>query len=69
MVQIAGALPQAAPSASMLLQVHDELVFEVPEADVTQLATFVTSMMESVVELDVPLVANAGYGANWLDAH
>ena len=69
MVHIDTHLPAAVPSASMILQVHDELVFEVPVEDVDALAAFVTRAMEDVVELNVPLVANAGFGRNWLDAH
>ena len=52
----------------MLLTVHDELVFEVPEAHVEQATTLVRQGMEHAVELDVPLRADIGWGPTWADA-
>ena len=52
----------------MLLTVHDELVFEVPEANVQEAAALVREHMEHAVELDVPLQADIGWGPNWSDA-
>ncbi|HXE58387.1 MAG TPA: DNA polymerase I [Gemmatimonadales bacterium] len=52
----------------MLLQVHDELVFEVPEAELEAARALVVRHMETVVELRVPLVVDVGVGDNWLDA-
>jgi DNA polymerase-1 len=52
----------------MLLQVHDELVFEVPTAEVDAMRDLVRSNMEGVVKLDVPLVVDVGVGPNWRDA-
>jgi DNA polymerase-1 len=52
----------------MLLQVHDELVFEVPTAEVETMRELVRGNMESVVKLDVPLVVDIGVGPNWRDA-
>jgi DNA polymerase-1 len=52
----------------MLLQVHDELVFEVPDAEVETMRALVRTCMETVVRLDVPLVVDIGVGPNWLDA-
>ena len=46
----------------MLLQIHDELVFEVPEVEITATKTLVKEAMESVMDLDVPLVANLAVG-------
>jgi len=51
----------------MLLTVHDELVFEVPEAAVGEAAGLVKERMEHAVELDVPLQADVGWGPNWSD--
>ncbi|MFZ0662745.1 MAG: DNA polymerase I [Acidobacteriaceae bacterium] len=51
----------------MTLQVHDELVFDVPEAEVDEVRELVQREMESVVELSVPLVADVGVGPNWRD--
>ena len=52
----------------MLLQVHDELVFEVPPEELERMSELVRSHMEGVVELKVPLVVDLGVGPNWLDA-
>ncbi len=54
---------------SMLLQVHDELVFEVPEGEEEAAAAWVKQRMESAMEVKVPIVADAGWGKNWLEAH
>jgi len=59
--------------AKMLLQVHDELLFEVPEADVEETIKVVRKVMQDAampaVKIDVPLVVDAGKGANWAEAH
>lgn len=55
--------------AEMLLQIHDELIFECPPAEVEALTELVKRHMETVVELDVPLVADVGHGASWAEAH
>jgi DNA polymerase-1 len=52
----------------MLLQVHDELVFEAPPDEVDDLRALVKAEMEGVRKLDVPLVVDAGVGDNWRDA-
>jgi DNA polymerase-1 len=51
----------------MVLQVHDELLFEVPAEETQEIAELVRSEMEGVVKLDVPLVADLGFGPNWRD--
>ena len=51
----------------MLIQVHDELVFEVPRADLNRLAGLVRQTMESAAALDVPLTVTLKAGPNWLD--
>jgi DNA polymerase-1 len=53
----------------MILQVHDELVFEVSDAEVDQLDSLVRDRMESVYALEVPLVVEVGLGSNWREAH
>lgn len=55
--------------ARMLLQVHDELIFEVAEADLDATRALVKEVMEGAAQLDVPLVVDAGSGLNWDDAH
>jgi DNA polymerase-1 len=55
-------------AARMLLQVHDELVFEAPPSEVDGLTALVRNHMQGAVELRVPLVVDIGVGPNWLDA-
>ncbi|WP_104026752.1 DNA polymerase I [Vibrio jasicida] len=53
----------------LLMQVHDELVFEVEESSLSEIENKVQNLMESAAELKVPLVAEAGHGDNWDQAH
>jgi len=53
----------------LIMQVHDELVLEVPDDEVETVKQNVRELMESVAKLDVPLVADVGVGANWDEAH
>ncbi|MCH7692624.1 MAG: DNA polymerase I [Proteobacteria bacterium] len=69
MVRLPGALLDASLSARMLLQVHDELIFEVPEAEVDDTAALVKKVMGSAASLEVPLVLDTGVGYNWDEAH
>ena len=69
MIDLPGALRDAGLSSRMLLQVHDELIFEVPEAEVAQTRHVVVSVMENAASLRVPLVVDAGVGDNWAEAH
>jgi DNA polymerase-1 len=57
------------PGARMILTVHDELVFEVPEERVEEASKLIRDAMSSAVKLDVPLVVDVGSGASWNDAH
>jgi DNA polymerase I len=68
MLKIADRLPVDGHGARMLLQVHDELVFEVPVDALEQVRTLVVHEMEHAAELSVPLVVATGFGDNWLDA-
>jgi DNA polymerase-1 len=69
MVRLPRALRDAGLNARMLLQVHDELVFEVPQAEVEATAALVKSIMESVATLRVPLSVEIGTGHSWAEAH
>ncbi|MCB9958881.1 MAG: DNA polymerase I [Rhodospirillaceae bacterium] len=69
MVRLPGALAKAGLGARMLLQVHDELVFEAPEAEAEETSALVRRVMEGAAHLSVPLVADAGIGPNWAKAH
>lgn len=67
MLAIARDVLPAWPAARMTLQVHDELLFEVPDADVGAVARRVRELMEGAFPLTVPLVADAKAGRNWLE--
>jgi DNA polymerase-1 len=67
MLAIARDVLPAWPGARMTLQVHDELLFEVPDADVDPVAQRVRALMEGAFPLTVPLVAEAKAGPNWLE--
>ncbi len=69
MIRVPGALAAKNLGARMLLQVHDELVFEVPDAEVAETEAVVREVMEGAAHLDVPLVVDTGRGANWGEAH
>jgi len=68
MVRIDRELERRDDQAAMLLQVHDELVFEAPAAEAAEIAALAKREMERVRELDVPLLADVGIGGNWRDA-
>lgn len=69
MICIHDWLSQNKKDTHMIMQVHDELVFEVPAAQADHLAQEVRRCMEHVVELSAPLVVNIGIGDNWDEAH
>ena len=55
--------------ARLLLQVHDELDFSVPVDEIDRLSAMVKAVMEGIVELSVPLIADVSYGDTWAEAH
>ncbi|MDC0176155.1 DNA polymerase I [Planctomycetaceae bacterium] len=67
MIGVDRALKQDGHPGTMLLQIHDELVFEVPENDLESLVALVRQEMESALALDVPLVVDCAAGHNWLE--
>ena len=69
MMRLEPALAAANLSARMLLQVHDELVFEVPEAEAEATRALVKKVMEEAASLDVPLVVETGVAKSWAEAH
>jgi DNA polymerase-1 len=69
MVEVAQVLEDRGLSARMILQVHDELVFEVSDAEADPLESLVRDRMESVYALEVPLLVEVGLGSNWREAH
>ena len=68
MVAVRKRLRQELPEARLVLQVHDELIVECPEAQAETAAALLKEEMENVVSLSVPLTADAHWGRNWLEA-
>ncbi len=68
MIELDKQLKEKQFKASMLLQVHDELVFEVPQDELETLDQLVKGVMEKAVELDVPLITESSWGKTWYDA-
>ena len=68
MIRIHAALKREGLGAKMVLQVHDELVFEIPEGERSDAGALVKREMEGVASLAVPLVVSVGAGRNWIDA-
>ncbi len=69
MVKVQQVLDQEQRQTRMIMQVHDELVFEVPDSEVEWLKTEIPKLMAGVAELKVPLLAEVGVGPNWDKAH
>jgi DNA polymerase-1 len=69
MVRIARKLREKRLAVRMILQVHDELVFELPEDEVETLKVVARAEMTEALPLSVPVVVDFGYGKNWLEAH
>ncbi|MDI6615885.1 MAG: DNA polymerase I, partial [Syntrophaceae bacterium] len=69
MLRIAGEIEERKLAARMIMQVHDELVFEVPEPEVEKVMDLVRRQMEGVIELKVPLKVEIASGKNWDEAH
>jgi DNA polymerase-1 len=69
MIRLPDALKAARLKAQMLLQVHDELLFEVPDKEIDKAKEVARKVMESAASLTVPLVVETGVGANWAQAH
>lgn len=68
MIEMAKRLKESDLQATMLLQVHDELVFEVPESELEALDQLVKDVMENTVQLDVPLLTDSNWGETWYEA-
>ena len=69
MVDVQAWLEREKLATKLIMQVHDELVLEVPEAELDRVKPNVERLMMGVAQLDVPLVVDAGVGANWEEAH
>jgi DNA polymerase-1 len=69
MIDVAAWLAAHEPRARLIMQVHDELVIEVPEGNAAEIGAAVVRIMESAAQLRVPLRVDQGLGANWDEAH
>ena len=69
MVRVARRMKQEGMKSKMILQVHDELNFSVLPEEREQMQRLVVEEMQSAASLSVPLIADCGWGTNWLEAH
>ncbi len=69
MISLDAAMSQSGLDMRMIMQVHDELVFEIAETDLDAAITMITGQMQGAAELAVPLVVDVGTGVNWDEAH
>jgi DNA polymerase-1 len=69
MISVDGWLREAQPAANLVMQVHDELVFEVRENELERLRREVVGRMSAAADLEVPLVVDTGHGPDWDTAH
>jgi len=69
MVHIQNRLDKENLKSKMTMQVHDELNFSVPKAEIDMAKKLVVEEMENAIKLRVPLIADCGIGTNWLEAH
>jgi DNA polymerase-1 len=69
MIRISNKLREEKLKSKMIMQVHDELVFEVPENEKEIMGHLVIQEMENALPLEVPVVVDTGWGANWEEAH
>ena len=69
MIAVQGWIEQSKLQTRLVMQVHDELVLEVPQSELEQVKAKVPELMAGVAKLEVPLVADPGVGDNWDEAH
>jgi DNA polymerase-1 len=69
MINIYNELRKRKVKTKMVLQVHDELVFDAHKDEIDELRPLIKELMENALPLNVPVVADTGVGDNWLDAH
>ena len=69
MIRLPAALEAAKLKTAMLLQVHDELLFELPQKELDKAIVAIKTVMEGVATLSVPLVVDTGHGSSWAEAH
>jgi DNA polymerase-1 len=69
MIDINKFLNKEMPEVKMIMQVHDELIFETPRNESKEVLVTMKDMMEDAVKLEIPLIADAAIGDNWNEAH
>ena len=69
MIDIQDFLEKEMPNVKVIMQVHDELIFEAPKENAEEVLSKMKAMMEKAVKLDIPLIADAAIGTNWNEAH
>ena len=69
MINVARRIQEEKMLSRMVLQIHDELVFDTVPEEVERLQKIVREEMENVIELSIPLTVECNYGKNWLEAH
>ena len=69
MINVAARLEKEGLQSRMVLQIHDELVFDAIPSEVERLEALVKEEMENVIKLSVPLTVECNHGNNWLEAH
>tara|TARA_B100000029_G_scaffold132235_1_gene126072 strand:+ start:7 stop:1410 length:1404 start_codon:yes stop_codon:yes gene_type:complete len=69
MINVANRIKKSQLKSKMILQIHDELLFEVPKNEIDLLSCLVKEEMENAIKLDVPLKVDCDYGNNWFEAH
>jgi DNA polymerase-1 len=69
MIEVDAWLTEEKLQTKLIMQVHDELVLEVPEGEVEKIREGLTGRMQDAAELDVPLIVDVGQGASWDEAH
>ncbi len=69
MIQVDREMSRRGLKSKMLLQIHDELVFEVPKEEIEEMKELVVGIMNNAIQMDVPLATEVNYGSSWFDAH
>ncbi len=69
MIKVNSTLTDGGYKTKMILQVHDELLFDAPKSELTTVTPVIKELMENALPLNVPVIVESGFGDNWLDAH
>ena len=69
MINVDNKIKQSKLHSKMILQIHDELLFDVPKDEIETLSSLVKREMENAIVLDIPLKVDCDYGKNWFEAH